>query len=94
MMSVQARDDDGSEPVLTGVYVTREFRGKPHGVADALFMEIIEWATRRSDHLRLYVHQDAEPARRFYSRHGFVETGRVRPHPFARGQQLELTRAL
>lgn len=94
MMSAQACDDDGAEPVLTGVYVTREFRGKSYGVADALLREIVAWATLHSDHLRLYVHQDAEPARRFYSRHGFVETGRVRHHPFAQGQQLELTRAL
>lgn len=94
MMSVQPRDEDGPDLVLTGVYVTREFRGKKYGVADALLMEIVAWAIVRSDRLRLYVHEDAAPARGFYRRHRFVATGRLRPHPFAEGQQLELARSL
>ena len=94
MMSAQDGDEDGTEPVLTGVYVTPDYRGRQHGVADALLGHIVAWAGLRAAHLRLYVHEDATPARRFYTRHGFTATGRVRPHPFASGQQLELIRRL
>lgn len=94
MMSAQANDDDGPDPVLTGVYVTPEFRGKSHGTADSLLSRILLWAAPRSSQIRLYVHEDAAPARRFYARHRFVETGRTRPHPYAPGAQLELTRPL
>jgi ribosomal protein S18 acetylase RimI-like enzyme len=94
MMQAQEGDDDGSHAVLTGVYVTPDFRGRPHGVADALLARILNWASPRSPRLRLYVHEDAAPARRFYSRHRFAPTGRARPHPYAAGLQLEMARPL
>ncbi len=94
MMSAQLGDDDGPDPVLTGVYVTPRFRGRSHGVADALLDRVVDWATPRADRLRLYVHMDAEPARRFYARHAFAPTGRTAPHPYAPGLLLELARPL
>jgi len=94
MMSAQANDDDGADPVLTGVYVTPDFRGRTHGVADTLLARILLWAKPRSSQIRLYVHEGAEPARRFYARHRFVATGRTRSHPYATGAQLELARPL
>jgi GNAT superfamily N-acetyltransferase len=94
MMSAQLGDDDGPDPVLTGVYVAPDFRGRTHGVADALMDRILDWATGRGDQLRLYVYEHAVPARKFYDRHGFVATGRTRPLTFIEGQTLEMARVL
>lgn len=94
MMSAQLGDEDGADPVLTGVYVSPDFRGRSLGVADALLGRIVEWATGRGGLLRLYVYEHAVPARKFYDRHGFVATGRTRPLSFADGQTLEMTRPL
>lgn len=78
MMACQLGDDDGPEPVLTGVYVTPPFRGPVYAVADTLLEHIRRWAAHRSGQLRLWVYEGSEPARRFYRRHGFVDTGRSR----------------
>lgn len=94
MMSAQLGDEDGPDPVLTGVYVTPEFRGRKHGVSDALLDAIIGWATGRGARLRLYVYEHAVPARKFYNRHGFIATGRTRPLTFVDGQTLEMARVL
>jgi GNAT superfamily N-acetyltransferase len=94
MMSAQIGDEDGPGPVLTGVFVSPAFRGRTHGVADALVGGIVDWAGQRADHLRLYVYEHGTPARRFYTRHGFVETGRTRPVGFTDGSTLEMVRAL
>jgi GNAT superfamily N-acetyltransferase len=76
MMACQLGDDLGPEPVLTGVYTSEEFRGRQYGMADALLELVETWAAGHGDSLRLFVHEDSEPARRFYRRHGFIETGR------------------
>jgi GNAT superfamily N-acetyltransferase len=76
MMACQLGDDLGPEPVLTGVYTSEEFRGRSYGIADALLELVETWAAEHGDSLRLFVHEDSEPARRFYCRHGFIETGR------------------
>ena len=94
MMSAQTGDEGGPEPVLTGVYVTPDFRGRQQGVADALLAGVLAWAEVRSVRLRLYVNEHAAPARRFYDRHGFTPTGRSRPLAFATGQTVELVRDL
>lgn len=76
VMACQLGDGPEPEPELTGVYTSEEFRGPVFGIADAL-LELIEgWASQHGDTLRLFVHEDSEPARRFYRRHGFAETGR------------------
>jgi GNAT superfamily N-acetyltransferase len=79
MMACQTGDDDGPEPVLTGVYVTEDFRGRAFGIADTLLDQLVTWAAARSACLRLWVYEGSEPARRFYSRRGFAETGKTRP---------------
>lgn len=79
MMNAQTGDEYGSDPVLTGVYVTPDARGREHGVADALLEAIVQWASSRSSTLRLQVYEHAEPARRFYTRNGFTPTGRTQP---------------
>ncbi len=78
MMACQLGDDDGPEPVITGVYVTPSFRGPVYGVADTLLEHIRCWAASQSSLLRLWVYEGSEPARRFYRRHGFADTGRSR----------------
>jgi GNAT superfamily N-acetyltransferase len=78
MMACQLGDDDGPEPVLTGVYVTPSFRGARFGIADTLLERIRSWAAPQSALLRLWVYDGSEPARRFYRRHGFADTGRSR----------------
>lgn len=78
MMSAQQLDDDGPDPVLTGVYVSPAFRGRTAGVADTLLQGIVLWAVGRGETLRLYVDDQATPAQRFYARHGFAATGRER----------------
>jgi ribosomal protein S18 acetylase RimI-like enzyme len=79
MMAVQLGDELGSEPVLTGVYTSEEFRGRSYGIADALLDLAERWAADHGDSLRLFVYEGSEPALRFYRRHGFVETGRSHP---------------
>ncbi|UJP11049.1 GNAT family N-acetyltransferase [Microbacterium sp. KUDC0406] len=44
MMSAQSHDDDGADPVLTGVYVLPDHRGKAAGVADRLLAHVLDWA--------------------------------------------------
>lgn len=95
MMAAQSHDDDGTDPVLTGVYLVPEHRGKATGVADLLLANVLDWvAARKATRLRLYVYEDSVPARRFYERHGFWPTGRSRPHAFASGSVLELARPM
>jgi GNAT superfamily N-acetyltransferase len=77
MMACQLGDEYGPEPVLAGVYTSEAFRGREFGVGDALIKLIENWAADRGDAIRLFVYEDSEPARRFYRRHGFVETGRT-----------------
>jgi GNAT superfamily N-acetyltransferase len=77
MMACQLGDEYGPEPVLTGVYTSEAFRGREYRVADALLELIEKWAADHGDALRLFVYEGSEPARRFYRRHGFAETGRT-----------------
>lgn len=93
MMNGQIGDEYGTDPVLTGVYVTPDARGRRHGVADALLAAVVEWATVRAETLRLHVYEHAEPARRFYARNGFVLTGRTQP-VHVRGSQPQPTAGL
>ncbi|MCU1529150.1 MAG: hypothetical protein JWP75_2913 [Frondihabitans sp.] len=63
-------------PLLVGVYVAPDFRGREAGVADRLLEAVEGWARGFSDELRLEVHEDNPRAIRFYERHGFSDTGR------------------
>lgn len=72
------------DPYLVGVYVTPAWRGREHGVTDALLDAVIEWARGRGDRLLLDVHEDNQPAIRSYLRRGFAFTGRTQPYPLDR----------
>ncbi|MFF9562181.1 GNAT family N-acetyltransferase [Leifsonia sp. NPDC014704] len=85
------------EPYLVGVYVSPAWRGREHGMTDALLDAVIDWARGRGDRLLLEVHEDNEPAIRSYLRRGFMFTGRTQPYPLdrtadEREMQLPLTR--
>lgn len=101
MMCAQVGDAHGPDPVLTGVYVSPDARGRAAGVTDALFEAVLLWANPRGTVLRLWVAEQAAPARRYYARKGFAPTGRVddlrvlgrQPQPDD-GGLLEMSRAL
>jgi GNAT superfamily N-acetyltransferase len=95
MMACQLGDEDGSEPVLTGVYVTATFRGRGLGVADALLDRVEEWAAAQSPLIRLWVYEKSDQAQRFYLRREFHFTGKDRPMDLLHGERLlEMERAL
>jgi GNAT superfamily N-acetyltransferase len=68
-------------PMLVGVYVAPDFRGRRAGVTDALLDRVEAWARRHSDVLRLEVNELNTRARAAYERRGFVLTGRTSPYP-------------
>lgn len=95
MMSGQLGDEDGPQPVLTGVYVSPDYRGRQSGVADALLDEVEQWAGRSSDRLRLFVYEESPRAMGFYHRHSFEETGRRRAITLVPGgHTLEMVKTL
>ena len=76
---------------IAAVYVRPEWRGRDRGVADALLDAILVWAGNASRML-LEVHERNAPARAFYRRRGFVETGRTRPYVFdSSATELEMS---
>jgi ribosomal protein S18 acetylase RimI-like enzyme len=76
-------DGAGSDAVwLAAVYVTPAWRRRDRGVADALLDAVVDWArNRHASRVLLEVHEDNLPARAFYRRRGFVETGQRKPYP-------------
>ena len=72
------------DPYLVGVYVTPAWRGREHGMTDALLDAVIAWAQGRGERLLLDVHEDNAPAIRAYLRRGFAFTGRTQPYPLDR----------
>jgi GNAT superfamily N-acetyltransferase len=67
-------------PLLVGVYVAPDFRGRTVGLTDALLSEVERWARTQGDRLTLHVHEDNARARTAYERRGFVVTGRTVPY--------------
>lgn len=94
MMSGQIGDNDGPEPVLTGVFVAPDWRGGARGVAAELLRQVEVWAALHGSALRLFVDESAVPARRFYDRNHFTLTGRARPIGFADGNTVEMIKPL
>ncbi len=95
MMSCQLGDEYGAEPVLTGVYVSAEFRGRDLGVADRLLDHVETYASAFAPRLRLFVYEGSTPALRFYRRRGFTATGRTAAEAMVAGGILvEMSRSL
>jgi ribosomal protein S18 acetylase RimI-like enzyme len=82
-------------PLLVGVYVAPDFRGRDAGVADRLLQAVEDWARGFSDTLRLEVHERNPRAIRFYERHGFADTGRRLTYELPPGGlEWEMSKAL
>lgn len=77
--------DRTDSALLVGVYVDPEFRGRAHGVTDALLDEVERWTQQEARRavLRLLVHEDNGRARAYYRQAGFHETGHTEPYPLA-----------
>lgn len=72
-------------PMLVGVYVDPDARGRHAGVADALLDGIIAWARGLGTTLTLDVHADNPRAIAFYTRRGFINTGLTMPYELEPG---------
>ena len=79
---------------LIGVYVTPSHRGD--GTAASLLEVVESWAVQRGfSKLHLDVHENANPARRFYERQGYVATGSKAPYPLDLSTwELEMVKAI
>ncbi|WP_029149901.1 GNAT family N-acetyltransferase [Microbacterium indicum] len=87
--------DAAHGPLLVGVFVAPEVRGRAHGVADALLDRVEEWARGEGDTLTLAVHEDNARARAFYERRGFVATGETEEYPLPpHGTEVFMRKAL
>ena len=87
--------DAASGPLLIGVYVAPEHRGRTAGVTDALLSVVEAWAREHGGTLRLHVHEDNARARTAYASRGFVETGVTKPYPLDPSQgELEMLKRL
>lgn len=84
-----------SGPMLVGVFVDAEARGRHAGVSDALLDGIIVWARVFGTSLTLDVHTDNARAIAFYTRRGFVDTGVRMPYELVPGDiEMEMRLAL
>jgi GNAT superfamily N-acetyltransferase len=71
-----------SVPLLVGVYVAPDYRGKTAGVTDALLNGVLLWARQHGEELRLEVHEHNARAIAAYEQRGFRRTGHTRPYEF------------
>jgi GNAT superfamily N-acetyltransferase len=87
--------DPATGPLLVGVYVSPDHRGRDAGVFDTLLAAIEDWARGEGEVLTLHVHEDNARARAAYLRRGFIETGhRVRYVLDAGAQEIEMVKRL
>jgi GNAT superfamily N-acetyltransferase len=84
----------GPDAWLLEVYLVPELRGS--GAAAGLLAAVQQWAAARGlAQLFLDVNERSGPARRFYAREGFVETGKVSRHPLFHGdREFEMVKRL
>lgn len=72
--------DPVTGPLLVGVFVAPEWRGRHIGLTDALLETVEAWARTEGSRLTLHVHEDNARAWRYYERQGFVATGHAVPY--------------
>ena len=90
-----ASGPDVTGPLLVGVYVTPDFRGRPNGVASAMLGEVEAWAATVDRTLHLHVHEDNPRALAFYEREGYRLTGKTEPYVLNPQQrELEMVKSL
>jgi GNAT superfamily N-acetyltransferase len=87
--------ESGTGPLLVGVYVSPDHRGRDAGVFDSLLAAIEEWALVEGELLTLHVHEDNARARAAYLRRGFTETGHRVPYLLdTAAQEIEMVKRL
>jgi ribosomal protein S18 acetylase RimI-like enzyme len=90
-----ASGPDVSGPLLVGVYVSPDFRGRVLGVASAMLREVEAWAAGIDRLLYLHVHEDNPRALAFYERSGYRLTGKVEQYALNPSQrELEMVKEL
>jgi GNAT superfamily N-acetyltransferase len=90
-----ASGPDVTGPLLVGVYVSPDHRGRELGVASAMLSEIEEWAASVGQLLHLHVHEANPRALAFYQRSGYRLTGKVEPYALDPSQrELEMAKEL
>jgi ribosomal protein S18 acetylase RimI-like enzyme len=90
-----ASGPDVTGPLLVGVYVSPDFRGRSYGVAAAMLREVEAWAATIDRILHLHVHEENARALAFYERSGYRLTGRTEPYLLNPQQrELEMVKAL
>lgn len=72
--------DSATGPLLVGVFVAPEWRGRQICLTDALLEAIEDWARAEGGRLTLHVHEDNNRARKYYERKGFAATGNIVPY--------------
>lgn len=72
--------DPQTGPILFGVYVAPEWRGRQVGLTDALLGTIENWARTEGDQLTLHVHEENARAQKYYQRQGYIATGRSKAY--------------
>ena len=87
--------DGKTGPLLVGVYVTPDYRGRRAGVTDALLSTVEEWAFKYGSTLTLGVHEDNIRARTAYERRGFTLTRHTVPYVLDKSRrELEMIKQL
>ncbi|GHD80481.1 ribosomal protein S18 acetylase RimI-like enzyme [Salinibacterium amurskyense] len=87
--------DATTGPLLVGVYVTPDFRGRKTGVTDSLLTTIEEWAATYGSTLTLGVHEDNARARAAYERRGYALTRHSVPYVLDKSRrELEMIKQL
>ena len=90
-----ASGPDVTGPLLVGVYVSPDFRGRSLGVAAAMLSEVEAWAATIDRMLHLHVHEDNPRALAFYQRSGYRLTGKTEPYVLNPQQrELEMVKEL
>lgn len=90
-----ASGPDVTGPLLVGVYVTPDHRGRQRGVAPAMLAEVEAWAATIDRMLFLHVHEDNPRALAFYQRSGYQLTGKVERYALNPHQrELEMVKVL
>jgi GNAT superfamily N-acetyltransferase len=87
--------DPDTGPLLVGVYVAPDFRGRTVGLTAALLTAVEDWARTESDQLTLHVHEDNARARKAYENRGFAATGQSVPYNLDSSRnELEMVKKL
>ncbi len=87
--------DSTTGPLLVGVYVAPEVRGRAVGLTDALLATVESWAHTEGATLTLHVHERNHRAQRAYERRGYEATGVTVPYTLdSTANEIEMVKRL